>query len=94
MEAKQKNLNKQNKKGFKVPNAYIIVIGIMVFVSILTYIIPAGQYSEITTASGTTVLDPNSFTYVEQKGITLWQFFTSFYEGLQKIKQLYFSYFY
>ncbi|ETJ39648.1 hypothetical protein Q604_UNBC06481G0002, partial [human gut metagenome] len=36
MEAKQKNLNKQNKKGFKVPNAYIIVIGIMVFVSILT----------------------------------------------------------
>ena len=84
MEAKQTNLNKQNKKGFKVPNAYIIVIGIMVFVSILTYIIPAGQYSEITTASGTTVLDPNSFKYVKQNGITLWQFFTSFYEGLQK----------
>lgn len=94
MEAKQTNLNKQNKKGFKVPNAYIIVIGIMVFVSILTYIIPAGQYSEITTASGTTVLDPNSFKYVKQNGITLWQFSPHFMKDFKKIKQLYSSYFY
>ena len=64
MEANKKTLNNEKKKGFKVPNAYIIVIGIMIFVSILTYIVPAGKYAEITTASGTTVLDPNSFTYV------------------------------
>ncbi|MDY2737798.1 YfcC family protein [Intestinibacter sp.] len=84
MEANKKNLNVEKKRGFKVPNAYIIVIGIMIFVSILTYIVPAGKYAEITTASGTTVLDPNSFTYVEQQGISLWQFFTAFYAGLQK----------
>lgn len=73
------------KKNFKVPNAYIIVIGMMVFVAILTYIIPAGQYATIVNEdTGATYLDPTSFKFIEQTGISLWQFINSFYEGLLK----------
>ena len=34
---------KENKKVLKLPNALIIVFGIMVLAMVLTWIIPAGQ---------------------------------------------------
>ncbi|HLW29149.1 MAG TPA: hypothetical protein VKY54_15575 [Kiloniellales bacterium] len=35
---------KKEKRGLKFPTAYTILFGLIIFVAILTWIIPAGQY--------------------------------------------------
>lgn len=52
----------QEKKGFKMPTAYTILIGLIVIVAILTWIVPAGEY-ETTEVDGDQV--PISGTYQE-----------------------------
>ena len=36
---------KPKKKGFKMPNIMFLVLGILIFMSLMTYIIPAGQFA-------------------------------------------------
>lgn len=68
------------EKGFKVPDTYVILFVMMVICAVLTYIIPAGQYNLI---DGTSMVDPDSFHYVEQTPVTITQFLTSFSEGFR-----------
>ncbi|MCC8127406.1 MAG: hypothetical protein LIO92_08410 [Clostridiales bacterium] len=69
----------ETKKKFTVPNAFIIVFGIMILAAILTYIIPAGTYDKI---ADTSTIDPNSFHYIDQSPTTLWQFVNSISTGM------------
>lgn len=46
------------KKGFRMPHMYLVIAILMLFVSILTYIVPAGTY--VRDASG--AVDPGSFS--------------------------------
>lgn len=65
----------------KVPDTYVIVFMIMILAAILTYIIPAGQYS---TFEGTTAIAPNSFHTVEQNPTTLMDFLESVPKGMKQ----------
>jgi uncharacterized ion transporter superfamily protein YfcC len=56
-----------HKKQIKVPHTYVILFTVILIMSILTYIIPAGVYDRITEAVTRRVLvDPASFHGVEQ----------------------------
>lgn len=72
------------KKKFKAPHSYVIVIGLLIFVSLLTYIIPAGQYERIKTETGVTMVDEHSFEYVEQNPIPPWKIPNKIMVGLEK----------
>ncbi len=75
----------EKKKGFKVPNAYVIVFTILIIAAIATYIVPAGVYdSVVNEVTGKSVIDPNSFHYIERTPTTFWQFFTVISRGLVK----------
>jgi len=56
---------------------------LMVFLTlILTWIIPAGEYTRyVDPISGRTLVDPDSFQYVESNPAGIFQLFTSFYYG-------------
>lgn len=69
-------------KSFKMPNAILIVLMVMVFVALLTYVIPAGQYQTITNGAGVKVLDPNSFKFLPNTPVTVLQFMESIYKGM------------
>ncbi len=56
--------NKQEKKKFKIPHTFVIIFGILILVTILTWIIPGGQYDRIVNSSGRTVVDADSFKYI------------------------------
>ena len=45
---------KQNvpKKKFKVPHTFVIIIGIVFIASILTWILPAGEFARVENAHG------------------------------------------
>ncbi len=67
----------------KLPHPYILLFLIVVFVAILTYIIPAGVYDRVKdAASGRVVVDPASYHAVPATPVTLMQFLTSIPRGI------------
>ena len=54
----------KKKKKFAVPNVFIILFGIILVCSILSYIIPAGTY-EMMDLDGRSVVDPDSYHNIE-----------------------------
>lgn len=70
---------KENKKGLKLPNALIVVFGIMVLAMVLTWIIPAGQYD---TLPDSTVLDPATYHRVDQSPVGLWDLASAVFGGM------------
>ena len=67
----------RKKRQFKLPHMYLVLAILMLFVSLLTYVVPAGSYTR--TDDG--ALDPNSFAYVENTPVGILKFFTSIHEG-------------
>lgn len=54
------------KKKFQVPHSMAIIVAAMILASILTYLIPGGNFERVVNDAGKTVVVPGSFTYVEQ----------------------------
>ena len=73
---------KTQKKGFHMPHVFIILLVIMLFVVLLSYLIPSGSYERIEDAAGFTVVDPDTFRYVENETpITFMDYFEAVYTG-------------
>jgi uncharacterized ion transporter superfamily protein YfcC len=63
----------------QIPHTYVIVFAMALMATIMTWIIPAGEYDRIE-QSGRTVIEPESYHLVEQSPQT-WQLFSSFFQG-------------
>lgn len=77
-------MNQAGKKqqGFRMSHVFIILLFIMLFVVVLSYIIPSGSYQRLQDASGITVIDPNTFQYVENETpIGFMDYFEAIYTG-------------
>ena len=65
-----------------MPHVFIILLVIMLFVVLLSYLIPSGSYERITDSAGITVIDPDTFSYVENETpITFMDYFEAIYTG-------------
>lgn len=62
-------------------NAFVLMFLVIVIMTILTYILPAGQYDRIE-EDGRTVVDPSSFQFVESTPVGILEMFNSFHLGL------------
>lgn len=73
---------KTAKKGFQMPHVFIILLIIMLFIVVLSYIIPSGMYERIEDSAGITVINPDKFSYVENETpITFMNYFEAVYNG-------------
>lgn len=84
---------KKKKFAFAVPHVYILLLGIVLVCSILTYVIPAGQYNMVTITTGATtrdVVDPATFHSVAQTPVSLMQLLSSVTVGMQQTAQIIF----
>lgn len=61
----------KNKKSFQMPHVYIVLGILLVIVTILTHIIPAGTYNFVE-VNGKNVIDPETFHYIDQTPVGLW----------------------
>jgi len=85
------NENDQEKSTFSIPHSYVILFLVILFVSVLTYIIPAGELVRYTDPeTGTTLVDPNSFTYVESSPISLFGIFQALIQGMEQASDIIF----
>lgn len=71
------------EKKLKVPHTYIILMSLILFISILTYFVPAGTYDRIfDEVTGRQLVDPDSYKIVEKNPTTLIRFFSSAIDGM------------
>lgn len=66
----------KKKKGFQMPHVYLVILVLMLFVTILTYVVPAGVYERVDGA-----IDPDTYTRIEQTPVSFMQFFTAIPQG-------------
>lgn len=79
----------QKKRKFTAPHVYVLLLVLILFFALLSYVIPAGTF-EMTTAGGREVIDPATFQYTESTPVTLMQFLTALPRGLQQSAQIIF----
>ncbi|HNQ20891.1 MAG TPA: YfcC family protein, partial [Bacteroidales bacterium] len=66
------------------PHSYVIVFFLIIIVTILTWIIPAGEFNQttiLTDEGQKTVIDAASYHHIEQHPQT-WQMFSSIFDGI------------
>lgn len=67
---------------FKMPHTYVILMGILVLTVLLTYLIPAGEYSRVLDpATGRMVVIPGSFHFTKGKQAGLFGVFLALQKG-------------
>lgn len=72
----------KKKKRFEMPHSLAIIVGVIIFACLLTYIIPAGTYDQVVNEAGKSVVDPDSFHYIESSPVNPLKFLTYIYKGL------------
>lgn len=81
----ERNLEKKAKerKSFKTINTYVLLSCIIIIISILTYVIPAGQFDRVEDANtGRMLADPDSFHYVDNTPATIFSVFKAVPQGM------------
>lgn len=75
----------KTKKKVKFPSTIIIVMGVLLFCAVLSYIVPAGVYDMTTIGEGEAakeIINPDTFHYVDRTPVTLMQFLTAIPRGM------------
>lgn len=70
------------KKDKKLPDAYVILFGILIVAALLTYIIPAGSFERQETESGASIIVPNSYQTIEQQPVNVVEVFKAIQDGM------------
>lgn len=81
------------KKKSKIPHVYVLLLMIIFLCSLLTYIIPAGDYDMMKMKTGgieREVVDPKTFHYIDETPVTVMKFLTSVPRGMQETAQIIF----
>lgn len=69
---------------FKMPHAYVIILCLIIFFALLTYIIPAGKYDTVEVNGRKGVIDPQSYHTIEQTPVSPWDVVLSIPQGMVK----------
>lgn len=78
---KMKTIFKNRK--LKAPTTTALLMLLILFVSILTYIIPAGQYDRMEDKeTGRELIEADSFRYVDQSPVGIWDILSSVFKGI------------
>lgn len=60
-------------EGIKNPNSYVIIFTLIILSMLLTWVVPSGSFDRVEDpASGRTVVDPDSFHYIEDKSVGIY----------------------
>lgn len=77
-------MEKDRVKAFKAPGPIIILVCVILFCALASYVIPAGVYERVKDVhTGKMVVDPATFHYVAQKPTGFMDFFTAVNKGFK-----------
>ena len=79
---------KRNKK-LAFPHTFVILACIIVLMTVCTYLIPAGSYERVySETADRNVVDPNSFTYVDQTPVGLFGLLHAIPDGMLEVADI------
>ncbi len=87
-------MKKIKERKFQVPHTYVIIGTILLIVTIMTYIIPAGQYDRYEDENGNLVVDGNSFEFIEQTPVGPFEMIKSIGDGMVQAADIIFFIFF
>lgn len=61
---------KKGKKTFKMPHSLVIMVIIIFAATAMTWLIPAGEFARVENADGVSVVDPDSFRWLERSSVS------------------------
>jgi uncharacterized ion transporter superfamily protein YfcC len=70
------------KKKPAMPHVYILLVGIIMVMALLTWVLPAGEFARVQNAAGRTVVAPGTFHTVERTPVGLFQAVKAIFDGL------------
>lgn len=82
MSNKNESTNTIKRKKREFPSTVVIIFIFIVVAMLLTWLIPSGQYDRIV-VNGRTVVDPDTFHYVDNVRVNPFQMFMAFSKGMQ-----------
>lgn len=72
----------KSKKKFQMPHIYVLLVALIIFCVILTYIMPAGEFQRTQNASGVEVIVPGTFKKTASNPVGPFQMVQSVYQGM------------
>lgn len=80
-----------DKRKFKVPHTYVILFAVIIIMSLLTYIIPAGEFDRVEDpTTGRSVVAADSFHEVDQNPTKFFDLFKSVPKGMKAASSIVF----
>ena len=78
-------LKKESKKSaIKIPHVFVILFCVLVIVAVLTYLLPAGEFSTVTDPNtGREVIDPETYTVVDSSPVSVMDVFSAIPRGFE-----------
>ncbi len=86
--------SQSEKKKFPHIHEYLVVITMLLLACILTYVIPAGEYSTIVNEAGKEVVDPNGFHFIPNTPVNPLTMLNLIFRGFVKQANLIFTMFF
>lgn len=86
-----KMTEKIKKNKFKMPHSYVIIFTILILASLMTYIIPAGEYERIENKAGQMIVNADVFNYLESSSVPIWRIPTIIVESMIKRSEIIFA---
>lgn len=80
----------KEKKKFEFPHSFVIILGIVLVMCILTWIVPAGQFARVTNMHGIKVVVPDQFSYIDKTPVYPWEIPTYVIKGFENSASLIF----
>lgn len=82
---------KEKRKKFKVPHIFVILFLMIALASLVSYIIPAGQFERVANDSGAEVIQPGTFEYIEASPVTFLEFMFAIPDGFIQTAEIIFG---
>lgn len=82
-------MGKSKKRLFKMPDSYILLFIMLIFASIATYLIPAGNFEREEDGLVPTVI-PGSYSQIESNPVGFMDFFLSIQTGMMEAANIIF----
>lgn len=79
-------MKEKKERKWTFPHTFVILFCIIALMAICSYIVPAGSYERIfNETANRKVVDPNSFTYVEQSPVSFFSFLHAIPNGMVEV---------
>lgn len=82
---------KKKRKKLKVPHIFVILFLMIALASLVSYIIPAGQFERVANDSGAEIIQPGTFEYIEASPVTFFEFMFAIPDGFIQTAEIIFG---